>query len=295
MRRIVIAAFVLAAAVNLLALRSAADGTSEQDRIAAWRKARVAELTADDGWLTLVGLHWLHDGVNYAGSAAGTDLPLPRDAPAMLGTFTLVGGHVTFLASEGVTVTVDGKPFAAGDVTLDKMLLASGSLRMLVIQRGPRIGLRVRDLANPARQEFKGIEAFPIDEAARVEARFEPFNPKKQVPIVNVLGDVIDTPSPGRLIFRLGDTEYALDALIDDPAEPDLFVIFRDRTNGSTTYPAGRYLHVPLPVAGKTMIDFNQAYNPPCAFTAFATCPLPPKQNWLKTAVEAGEKNYHQR
>jgi uncharacterized protein len=293
MRLLVISALVIITAGGAFAQSPAA--ATEQERIAAWRKARFTELTADDGWLTLVGLHWLHDGVNRAGSAPDANLQLPPTAPASLGTFTLVGGHVTFAASEGVTVTVDGKPFNNGELALDKTVLASGSLRMLMIQRGPRIGLRVRDLANPARQEFKSIEAFPIDEAARVEARFEPFNPQKQVPIVNVLGDVIDTPSPGRLIFRLHDTEYALDALIDDPAEPDLFVIFRDRTNGSTTYPAGRYLHVPLPVDGKTTIDFNQAYNPPCAFTAFATCPLPPKQNWLKTAVEAGEKNYHQR
>jgi len=293
MRRLLIFALVLIA--SGAAFSQSPGAMSEQDRIAAWRKSRFTELTADDGWLTLVGLHWLRDGVNRAGSAPDANLPLPPTAPAALGTFTLVGGHVTFTASEGLAVTADGKAFDKGELTLDKTILASGSLRMLVIQRGPRIGLRVRDLANPARQEFKGIEAFPIDEAARVEARFEPFNPQKQVPIVNVLGDVIDTPSPGRLIFRLHDTEYALDALIDDPAEPDLFVIFRDRTNGSSTYPAGRYLHVPLPVGGKTTIDFNQAYNPPCAFTAFATCPLPPKQNWLKTAVEAGEKNYHQR
>jgi uncharacterized protein len=291
MRRLVITALVLVGAVGAFAQSPAA--ISEQDRVAAWRKSRVTELTADDGWLTLVGLHWLHDGVNRAGSAPEATLPLPSTAPPLLGTFTLIGGHVTFAAAPGSTVTVDGTRFAQGELALDKTVLASGSLRMLVIQRGPRIGLRVRDLASPARLSFKGIESFPIDDASRVDARFEPFVPPKQVPIVNVLGDVIDTPSPGRLIFRLHGTEYALDALIDDPSEPDLFVIFRDRTNGSTTYPAGRYLHVPLPVGGRTTIDFNQAYNPPCAFTAFATCPLPPKQNWLRTAVEAGEKNYH--
>ena len=290
MRRVLIPALVLITASAAFAQPPAA---SEQERINAWRKSRVTELTADDGWLTLVGLHWLRDGVNRAGSGPDANLPLPQTAPASLGTFTLIGGKVTFAAAPGMSVTVDGKPFDKGELVLDKTVLASGSLRMLAIKRGPRIGLRVRDLANPARTAFTGVDSFPIDESSRVEARFEPFNPPKQVPIVNVLGDVIDTPSPGRLIFRLHDAEYALDAIVDDPAEPDLFVIFRDRTNGSSTYPAGRYLHVPLPVGGKTIIDFNQAYNPPCAFTAFATCPLPPKQNWLKTAVEAGEKNYH--
>src|SRR6185295_15092245 len=120
---------------------------SEQDRIAAWRKSRFTELTADDGWLTLVGLHWLQDGVNRAGSAPDANLPLPPTAPAALGTFTLIGGHVTFAASTGVTVTVDGSPFTSGELALDKTVLTSGSLRMLVIQRGPRIGLRVRNLA----------------------------------------------------------------------------------------------------------------------------------------------------
>jgi len=129
MRLLVIPALVLIAAGGAFEQSPAA--SSEQERISTWRKARFTELTADDGWLTLVGLHWLHDGVNYAGSAAGTDLPLPRDAPAMLGTFTLVGGRVTFLASEGATVTVDGKPFTNGELTLDKTVLASGSLRML--------------------------------------------------------------------------------------------------------------------------------------------------------------------
>jgi hypothetical protein len=283
-------AFVALSLASLSQPQSGPD--TEQQRINAWRRTRVAELTADDGWLTVVGLHWLHDGVNYAGSAAGTDLPLPREAPAMLGEFTLKDGRVRFTAAKEVVVTVGGVPFDAGDVALDKTVLEAGSLRMLVIQRGARIGLRVRDLASPARQAFKGIEYFPIDESTRVQARFEPFTPPKEVPIVNVLGDVIDTPSPGRLVFRLGGAEYALDTIVDEPDAPDLFVIFRDRTNGDTTYPAGRYLHVPLPVNGMTTIDFNQAYNPPCAFTEFATCPLPPKQNWLKTSIEAGERRY---
>ena len=279
-----------------LSLASAAqvpvDSAAERQRIEHWRSARVVELTADDGWLTLVGLHWLHEGANRTGSAPGVDLSLPTGAPAVLGTFTLSGGHVSFVPAPDATVSVGGTPFDTGEIALDKTVLEAGSLRMLVIQRGARIGLRVRDLASSSRQAFKGIESFPIDETARVAARFESFTPPKQVPIVNVLGDVIDTPSPGRLTFRLHGTEYTLDALVDEPGAPDLFVIFRDRTNGDTTYPAGRYLQVPLPVEGKTTIDFNQAYNPPCAFTAFATCPLPPRQNWLKVPVEAGEKDY---
>ena len=253
MRLLVISALVLIAAGGAFAQLPAAN--SEQDRIAAWRKSRLTELTADDGWLTLVGLHWLHDGENHAGSAAGTDLPLPPTAPPSLGTFTLVGGRVTFAASEGGAVTVDGKSFTSGELVLDKTVLASGSLRMLVIQRGPRVGLRVRDLGQPRTSGIPGVEAFPIRRRRPRGGAVRAVQSTEAIPIVNVLGDVIDTPSPGRLIFRLHDAEYALDALIDDPAEPDLFVIFRDRTNGSSTYPAGRYLHVPLPVGGKTTID----------------------------------------
>src|SRR5262245_36725665 len=166
MRRVSTVVLILIAAGAAFA--QAPNASSEQERIAAWRKSRVTELTADDGWLTLVGLHWLHDGVNRAGSAADANLPLPSSAPALLGTFTLIGGHVTFAASAGSTVTVEGKRFDQGELALDKTILSSGSLRMLVIQRGQRIGLRVRDLANPARQNFKGVESFPIDEASRV-------------------------------------------------------------------------------------------------------------------------------
>ena len=276
---------------GVAALR-APEPQSEEGRVAAWRQARLAELTADDGWLTLVGLHWMHDGANRAGSAPGSDLLLSAGAPAELGTFTLHGDHVTFEAAPGVRVTVDGAPVTTLTAEPDKTTLAHGTLLMRVIRRGARTGLRVRDTASQARQSFHGLDYFPVQDRLRVPARFERFDPPKVIPIVNVLGDSIDWSSPGRLVFTIAGRTYSLDALLEEPDAKDFFVIFRDRTSGDTTYPAGRYLHVPLPADGRTEVDFNEAYNPPCAFTPFATCPLPPRQNWLAIPIEAGEKAY---
>jgi uncharacterized protein len=289
MRRWLVIAGLLLVTASVAASQSAA----ERQRVAAWRHARLAELTADDGWLTLVGLHWMHEGANRAGSSAGVDLPLPPGAPTTLGVFTLADGRVTFTAAPGTPVTSSHRPVTTLALELDKTPLEAGTLRMLVIKRGTRIGLRVRDISSPARRAFKGLDYFPVTDRLRVHARFEPFSPPRSVPIVNVLGDVIDTPSPGRLVFRLDGVERSLDALVDDPESKDLFVIFRDATNGHTTYAAGRYLHVATPVNGSADVDFNEAYNPPCAFTPFATCPLPPKQNILPVAVPAGERVYH--
>jgi uncharacterized protein len=278
--------------LSSLAALVAAAPQSEEGRVAAWRQARLAELTADDGWLTLVGLHWMHEGINRAGSAAGSDLPLPPEAPAQIGTFTLRGDQVAFEAAPGAGVTVDGAPVGTLSPEPDKATLVCGTLRLLVIRRGSRTGLRVRDTASPARQAFEGLDYFSVQERFRIPARFEPFDPPKVIPIANVLGDSIDWSSPGRLVFAMGGATYSLDALLEKPDAKDFFVIFRDPTSGHTTYPAGRYLHVPLPTDGRTEVDFNQAYNPPCAFTPFATCPLPPRQNWLIIPIEAGEKAY---
>lgn len=272
---------------------AAPQALSESERVAAWREQRLAELTADDGWLTLVALAWMHDGRNQAGGAKGMDLHLPGNAPDFLGTFDWHRDGVTFTAAPKVVVTVGGVPFPRGPLAFDKTLLEVGSLRMLAIKRGERVGLRVRDVASPRRKAFAGVDLFPVDARWSVAARLETVTPPRAVPIINVLGDASDYQSPGRLVFSLDGVSYSLDALLEDADARDLFVIFKDRTNGTATYPAGRYLHVPMPVDGKTVIDFNEAYNPPCAFTTFATCPLPPRQNWLKIPIEAGERAYH--
>jgi uncharacterized protein (DUF1684 family) len=286
MRRFVSALVLVVATGSLVA---AIDPSYEQ-QLLKWRADRLAELTADDGWLTVVGLHWLHQGENHVGSGGGMDLRLPASAPADLGTFRLDSEHVSFTTAPGIVVSIAGKPVTTMvSIETDKTLLEHGPLQMVVIRRGKRVGLRVRDRESPARRAFKGLEYFPIVPSHRVRARFERFDPPRRIPIINVLGDQSEMVNPGRLVFRLAGVEHSLDALLETPDAKDLFVIFRDQTSGDSTYPAGRYMHVPLAVDGETEVDFNRAYNPPCAFTDFATCPLPPKQNWMKVRIEAGE------
>jgi uncharacterized protein len=277
----------------LLALSLVPSNPAYEKQLLEWRKTRLAELTADDGWLTVVGLFWMRQGPNRAGSGSAMDLKMAAPAPHELGTFTLDGERVSFMAAAGVAVRIAGQPVAAVvPIETDKTLLEHGPLQLVVIRRGRRVGLRVRDRDSAQRRAFKGLDYFPIDESRRVRARFEAFDPPRHVPIVNVLGDQNDMVSPGRLVFELDGVTHSLDALYETPEKKDLFIILRDRTSGDTTYPAGRYMHVALPVNGETEVDFNRAYNPPCAFTDFATCPLPPKQNWLKVRIEAGEKAF---
>jgi uncharacterized protein (DUF1684 family) len=171
-------------------------------------------------------------------------------------------------------------------------IVQMGSIRFNVIKRGERFGLRVKDANARTRTEFAGLEYYPIDSQWRVEARLDPYNPIKKIPIDDVTGMRSESDSPGALVFTLDGKEYRLDPVLEEGSD-ELFLIFRDDTSKDETYPAGRYLYAARPGPdGKTVIDFNKAYNPPCAFTPFATCPLPPLQNRLKTRIEAGEKRY---
>jgi uncharacterized protein len=266
------------------------------DQIEAWRAARVARLTAEDGWLSVIGLWWLDPGENSVGSASGSRVALPSDkAPAELGTIVLSDGALSFRARSGVTVSANGRPVTAAplksDSDGDPIVLSQGSLRFYVIERGGRFAVRVKDSASEARRSFHGISYFPTSPAWRVEARFEPYEPPRSISVPNVLGHVDSETSPGALVFAHDGKTYRLDPVLER-GETEYFVIFGDRTNGTDTYGAGRFLYVAPPVNGKTVIDFNKAYNPPCVFTAYATCPLPPRQNKLPFRVEAGEKGY---
>lgn len=267
--------------------------------IEKWHADRVARLTAEDGWLSVVGLSWLKEGDNSLGSAASSTIVLPAgSAPARLGNVRLENGKATLTVVPGAEVTHDGKPVRtielASDADAEPTALRHGTLTFYLIRRGERIGMRVKDSAAAARKSFHGIQSFAVDPKWRVSARFVVYQPKKSIPIPNVLGNVTQEPSSGAVVFSIGGKEYRLDA-VDEAGEEDLFLIFGDRTNGTETYGAGRFLYAPRPGAdGRTVVDFNKAYNPPCAFTAFATCPLPPPQNRLPIAVVAGEKRYGQ-
>jgi uncharacterized protein (DUF1684 family) len=260
-----------------------------------WHAKRVAQLTADDGWLTLVGLHWLREGSQRFGSAPDSDLIFPAGFPAHAGTFTRKGSSVSLSLEPGVTFTLEDKPFSGGALRSDADgkpdTLALGTLRFFVISRGERLGIRVRDSEAPARKAFHDIPTYPPSATWRLEARFEPATTERKLAVPNVLGEVTEMVSPGTAVFTVGGQEYRLTAVVETGGH-ELFFVFGDQTNRDETYGAGRFLYADMPKDGKVMLDFNRAYNPPCAFTPFATCPLPPQQNRLKVRVEAGEKRY---
>jgi hypothetical protein len=257
-----------------------------------YRAHRVAELTAPDGWLAVSGLFWLHTGENGAGSDTNNEIRLPARAPKHLGRFTLDNGRVRFASAPGATVTTEGH--AVSEFVFDpdkgeKSAIASGDLVMFIIKRGDRYGVRLLDPQSPARTTFKGLRYFPLQTAYRVDATFVPYETPKKVPVPNILGMTVDMESPGYVEFMLQGRRCHLEPVYETAKHEDLFFIFKDLTSRRETYPAGRFLHTPLPVNGRVVIDFNKAYNPPCAFTAFATCPLPTKANQLQVRIEAGE------
>ena len=268
---------------------------SYRTEIEKWRQAREANLKKDDGWLTVAGLFWLKEGVNWAGTDTSNQLVLPQgSAPARVGNFVLLEGKTTFIAQPGVTVTSDGKPVGSlvmrSDTPGPPDIITIGRLSMFVITRGKRVGIRLRDKDSIFRREFTGLHWFPVDEAWRIRAKWVPYTPVKQINILNILGDTEQQPCPGYASFQVAGKEYRLEPTAEDN---QLFFVFRDLTSGKETYPSGRFLYADAPSGGQVVLDFNEAYNPPCAFTAYATCPLPPPQNRLALSIPAGELNYH--
>jgi hypothetical protein len=271
------------------------DPAAYAKEIEQYRIARLAELKSDSGYLSLMGLFWLKEGENKFGSDPANEIVLPKDKVSRLaGVFVLKNGIVRLEAQANSNVTLADKPVTSLELKSDEddkpTVLHLGSLSLQIIKRGDKLGVRAKDKDNPARSNFAGIESYPADLKWRVAARFEPYNPPKKMPIVNILGMESGEESPGAVAFEVEGKAYRLDA-IKEKGEPKLFMIFADNTSGKETYPAGRYLYVDPPDAsGRMIIDFNKAYSPPCAFTRFATCPLPPRQNRLPLAIAAGEK-----
>ena len=267
-------------------------------RIDTWHAGRVARLTSETGWLTLVGLHPLVPGPNIVGSAPEANVTLVAVAPARLGRIDVGGdGSVLFQADPAAVVRIFDDPAGdpvttlalATDASGAPTLLAVGTLVMHVIDRDGRLYLRVKDTRAEALRTFTGIDRFPVDPRWRVTARIEPGPGTVQVP--NVLGTASSEPSPGTLVFTVDGTACRL-VPTGAPGE-GLFIVFGDPSNGPDTYPGGRFLSTDPPGAdGTVVLDFNQAVNPPCAFSDFATCPLPPAGNTLPIAVTAGEKRW---
>jgi len=273
------------------------DEGAYRQQIEKWHTERAASLTKEDGWLTLVGLFWLKEGENRLGSDPAADIRLPQGkAPQHAGSLRVDKGVVTLVAEPQSGITSAGKPVTSlvlkSDADEEPTVLNLGTLSFYLIKRGDQLGLRVKDKENPARTNFAGLEYFPVDSKWLIASKFEAYNPPKMIPITNVLGMVEDQPSPGRLVFDVAGKTYSLDAISEEGTK-ELFMIFKDETSGKETYGAGRYLYAdPADAKGIVQLDFNKAYNPPCAFTSFATCPLPPMQNKLALRVEAGEKQY---
>jgi uncharacterized protein (DUF1684 family) len=271
----------------------------ERQDLAQWKAHRVASLTSETGWLTLTGLFWLKPGTNTFGRAKSNTLVLDNPSLAeRAGSFVMDGHTVRFVADKNGGITHDGKPVGtielASDLTSEPTLLKSGSLTFYLIERVGKLGVRVRDSENPHRKNFAGLQYFPVNDSWVVDARFEPYTPHRKIPIVNILGLTEDMDAPGALVFTHDGKEYRLDAVLEEPADRELFILFADGTSGKETYGAGRFMYVPLPSQdGLVRLNFNKAYNPPCAFNTFATCPLPPPQNRLRSVrIEAGEKRY---
>ena len=270
---------------------------AHHDEIAKWREQRETRLKSDTGWLTVAGLFWLKEGANRFGTDPGNEIALPEgSAPASAGVLEFHEGRTTVTMAPGVTATIEGKPITKAELKPDISgapdILAVGRLTMQVIKRGERYAIRLKDTQSTMRKEFSGLHWYPIEDAYRVTARFEPYDPPRKLMIPTILGTTEEMPCPGRAVFTINGQELSLEPVIEEPDAEELFYIFKDETSGSQTYPAGRFMYSAMPKDGVVVLDFNKAYNPPCAFTPYATCPLPPAQNRLKAKIEAGELNY---
>ncbi len=286
-----------AAAKPTAAETAAAQAFAQQQE--AWRTQRRADLLKPDGWTSLVGLHWITRGPHYVGSSGGSGIRLAK-GPAELGLLDLrKDGTLHFVPARGVTLTLDDAPLRSATVLRSdedengpsRIGFDEGKGIATVIKRGDRYALRVKHADAPERTGFKGLGYWPAEQGWRVNARFVPHPAGKTLQIANIVGTIDAVPNPGAVEFEHGGKPYRLEAL--DQGDGQLFLVFADRTNGRGSYGAGRFLEAALPDAqGRVVLDFNHSYNPPCAFTAFATCPLPPQENRLDLVVAAGEKAY---
>jgi uncharacterized protein (DUF1684 family) len=289
--------FALAIAMQFAALALAdknpsasAPDTAYIQSFDKWKAELVDDLKTN--WLSLAGLFWLKPGENSFGSDAGNAIVFPK-GPAHAGVFELQGTDVTVRFGPDAHATIDGKPVTTAklqpDTSGSPTIVELGSLRIKVIVRGQRIGIRLKDLDSEQAKNYHGPIFFPIDLSYRVTATWVPSDGKKTVDVPNVLGDTTPTPVAGTVVFKINGQEVRLTDLGGNPSK-GLSFVFNDLTSKTDTYPGGRFLETEPVVNGTVVIDFNRAYNPPCAVTPYATCPLAPKENRLAVAIPAGEK-----
>jgi uncharacterized protein (DUF1684 family) len=283
-------AFVLAAAAGSAPVAPAPPDAAYQQDFAKWKAEQIDDLKKN--WISLAGLYWLNPGANTFGSDQSNAIVFPK-GPAHGGEFDLEGKDVTIRLLGDAKATLTGKPITTAkldsDVSGHASLVEMGSLQFHVIVRGERVGIRLKDTDSAAVRNFHGLMFYPLDMNYRVTATWVPSDGKKTVDVPTVLGDVSPTPVAGTAVFKINGQEVQLTDLRGDPAK-GLFFVFNDLTAKTDTYPGGRFLQTDPVADGKVVLDFNRAYNPPCAVTPYATCPLAPKENRLAVAIPAGEK-----
>ena len=297
----------------LLLLSLSALNATDTDSAATWRaslltwRAELAkELQQANGWLTLIGLEWLKPGDNTFGSAPGNNFVVKAPTAAYLGVVQLNDKGLELLPPHGgypKGLLVDGRlpenPQTLGsDDSEHPSKITTGTVTITIIHRSERYGLRIKDSKAPARTQFHGLRWYPPDETYRVQAKWIPYNPPHQVAIPTILGTEVKSDVPGAAEFTLDGKTLRLEPILESPDDKELFFILRDTTSTTETYGAGRFLYTPLPdhglaEPGELILDFNRAQNPPCAYTPYATCPLPPPQNRLPIPIPAGQQRYH--
>ncbi|HMD18961.1 MAG TPA: DUF1684 domain-containing protein [Alloacidobacterium sp.] len=264
-----------------------------------WRDQRAQKLSAPDGWLSLVGLEWLQPGNNSFGSAADNRIHLNAQVADHLGTLEVKGNEV-YLTTPASGLLLNGSQAQAAKIDTDgpnPTVLKAGTLMLLVIHRGDRYALRVKDSQAPTRVNFHGLHWYAPDPQYRIEAKWIPFSPQHEESIPTIIGTTLKLPVPGIAEFVLDGKTIQLEPVIEEPGDKQLFFILRDTTSKTTTYGAARFLYTDFPTSGldkpgTLVLDFNRLQNPPCAYTPYATCPLPPPQNKLAVALPVGEQRY---
>jgi len=296
--------FVLFCTLAAPSQAQTSDWTKEE---LAWQTQHAADLQKPDGWLSLIGLDWLQPGETALGSAADNKIHLPSSAPPYLAVLKLDHGAVQLLPPKGgfaAGLKVDGAPAKEQILRVDpdhdkfNPRITYGTLNFYVIRRADRFAVRLKDSKSPSLSEFHGLNWYAPDAAYKVTAKWVPYNPAKKVSLLTLVGTSYDQPVPGYAEFTLKGTTYRLEPVLEDPQSSRLFFILKDPTSADTTYPACRFLYTPLPDhgvdrEGVLALNFNHLENPPCAYTPYATCPLPPAGNRLPVALPVGEQRYH--
>jgi uncharacterized protein len=279
--------------LGLFGLQARSDD-AYRNEVDQFRQRREAGLKAEDGWLSVVGLHWIHQGEQKLGSDPACDILLPARAPAVLGSLTLTGDKAEFRPAAGVRILLGGAPFSGGEIRSDADgkpdVLEIDGIRLIVLKRGSRFALRVKDSQSEARASFAGLRWYPVSEDWKITAKFIPAPSKTKLIFDTIVGEQDVTTSPGYVVFERDGKIYKLQAASE--SDGSLWLVFRDGTSGRTTHGGARQLVVPAPRGDTVVLDFNKTVNLPCAYIPFATCPLAPPQNRLSLAIAAGELKY---